>query len=152
MKIRYKKNQTGVFLLHSTHYSYCYKHIPKKNRINRETFLKINKRIFEKAYEYLYTERDGVLLDGMGYFFNFMTPDPVGNKFHTSVEIMGRKYYSMFRTIGQANPFYDYSMSYNIKTQENLIKRVRKKQLYTFCLSLLLSNRKIEVPNAIRKI
>lgn len=126
-------------LFHSTHYQYCHKYIPKKHKVKRQTFIEVTRHIFSQIPKGLIEERDGVVLDYFGYFFVFMTPKTrVFYKGNCNKNVLGRSYYPMFRGIGRTNPLVDYYIPYNaLKLREQINRRVRNGQLYTFSLSIL---------------
>lgn len=141
-KILHNPDFEHFHIFHATHYVYCRKYIPKEHKVDRQLFINITRHIMSQVREGLLEERDGVLLDDLGYFFIFMTPKPrkhYNGGFNTS---LGRSYYPMFQALGTTNPLVDFHMPYsNKELRDEIKKRVAQGQLYTHNLSLVQNNK-----------
>lgn len=127
-------------LFHSTHYTHCLKYLPKEHKIDRQKFINLTRFIMSQVERGLIEEQDGVVLDGFGYFFNFITPKTrhyYYTKKNRQKNIRGRGINAVFKTIDKNNPLTDYFIPYKTPIQIKIKDRSDSGQLYTFHLSLL---------------
>lgn len=101
---------------------------------NRDNFKKVIKSILGQIPNGVVTEKDGVYLEGLGYFFVFMTPKPYSFKFNRGKRIntLGRKNLFMFTPASPSHFLADYTTEYNSLINREIKKRTNNGQRYLF--------------------
>lgn len=127
-------------IYHNTQYSYSHKYIPKKHKLkDRREFINLMRFITDQVVHGILEEKDGVHLDGIGYFFVFTVPKPrTRMKDYRYAHVMYRDNFPCFMATGKNNPFSDFQFPYVTQLKTELRRRLRRGQLYTSNLSLML--------------
>lgn len=140
-EVRFKNTEIENFpLYHNKHYKYCHKYVSKKHKLkDRRQFIELTRFIMQQIITGIIEEKDGVYLEGIGYFYNFLIPKPrkyrKGNLYN---HVMNREYYTCFVATGKNNPLSDFHIPFISPITSEVKRRLRQGQLYTSNLSLLL--------------
>lgn len=134
------RDQEYFPLYHNTQYSYCHKYIPKKHKLkDRRQFINLMRFITDQLVHGILEEKDGVHLEGIGYFFVFMVPEVRPNQRSWRFShVMHRDNYACFMATGKNNPFADFQMAYDNDVKAEVRRRLANGQVHTHKLSLLL--------------
>lgn len=140
------KRQNFVKLHHNIQYSYSRKYIPKKHNLGREVFKQINKHIANQVADGMLESKEGVFLEGIGYFYVFLSPVKRNSYIRkiNRVYILNREAYPMFTATGRGNLLTSYQLSYEGDLKLEVKRRIKRRQYYKFRLSLLLHPRQYE--------
>ena len=124
-------------------YKRMYKHMKYKDNKCHKKLNIVLRKIFENMANEIIESDDGLYMEGLGYFYVFMTPTPnmkrknVCAKRSDLVHLGGRRYYISFEPVGDKTPLMGFMLDHreNKKLRERLHQRLREGKRYKHYLS-----------------